>query len=254
LNPVADTAFSIAVVRAEEGSRPENERLFDDPYAASFAAAGTEAAESTQRYLDLPCFREGVRLRTRFIDDAVRDALAAGIDQVVILGAGFDARGMRMPEIAARGAKVFEIDTPDQLARKKEILAAAGYEVASNVAYVPFDFDAMDLEASLPDKLEAMGFRRGGGAVFVWEGVIGYITDEEIDRSLRFMAKTGGPRSRLAFTFGYCSFDPETAADRTRRAGFASCEEFSGDDLWRRHWQTEPHPSACAMKVANAIV
>ena len=45
---VADTAFSIAVVRAEEGSRPEGERLFTDPFAAAFAAAGADAAENTQ--------------------------------------------------------------------------------------------------------------------------------------------------------------------------------------------------------------
>src|SRR5215207_2433077 len=53
---VADTAFSIAVVRAEEGSRPDRERLFTDPYASVFAAAGAHVAESTQRFLDLPFF------------------------------------------------------------------------------------------------------------------------------------------------------------------------------------------------------
>ena len=59
---VADTAFSIAVVRAEEALLPEGERLFDDPFAAIFAAAGAHAAESTQRFLDLPFFRDGIRL------------------------------------------------------------------------------------------------------------------------------------------------------------------------------------------------
>src|SRR5262245_52694974 len=64
---VADTAFSIAVVRAEEDSRPEGDRLFTDPYASAFMAAGTHVGESTQRFLDLPFFRDGVRLRTRFL-------------------------------------------------------------------------------------------------------------------------------------------------------------------------------------------
>ena len=68
---VADTAFSVAAVRAEEGDLPEGERLFTDPSAAAFAAAGAHATESTQRYLDLPFFREGIRLRTRFVDDCV---------------------------------------------------------------------------------------------------------------------------------------------------------------------------------------
>src|SRR5690348_7193060 len=116
---VADTAFSIAVVRAEEASRPAGERLFDDPFATLFARAGANAAEGTRRYLDLPFFRDGVRLRTRFIDDSVRDGLAAGLDQIVLLGAGFDARGFRMAEITERRSAVYEIDTPEQMERKR---------------------------------------------------------------------------------------------------------------------------------------
>ncbi len=128
---VADTAFSIAVVRAEEGRRPDGERLFVDPYAAAFAAAGADAAESTQRFLELPGFRDGVRLRTRFIDDCVRDGLAAGLKQIVLLGAGFDARGLRMTEIPSRGATVFEVDTPYQMDRKRRALAGAGVKLPS---------------------------------------------------------------------------------------------------------------------------
>src|SRR5580658_1645091 len=129
---VADTAFSIAAVRAEEGRRPPAERLFDDPYASFFAAAGAHAAESTERFLALPFFRDGVRLRTRYIDDAVREGLKAGLDQIVLLGAGFDARGLRMPEIAARRASVYEIDTSDQLERKRAVLKSAGVKVPAN--------------------------------------------------------------------------------------------------------------------------
>jgi methyltransferase (TIGR00027 family) len=252
---VADTAFSIAVVRAEEGALPEAERLFEDPYAHLFAAAGTHAAESTQRFLDLQFFRDGVRLRTRFIDDAVRDGLAAGLDQVVLLGAGFDARGMRMREVSERDTRVYEVDTAEQLARKRTILSAAGIRIPANVVYVPFDFDAEDFETALAAALESNGFRRGAGAVFVWEGVIGYIRSDEIDRSLRFMASTGGPRSRVVFTFGMGSFDPDTVAERTERAGFRSCEEFGGDDLWRRYLRGEPsYAHAYVMKLAIAIV
>jgi methyltransferase (TIGR00027 family) len=251
---IADTAFSIAVARAQEGSRPEAERLFEDPYASMFAAAGAHAKESTQRFLELPFFWDGVRLRTRFIDDAVRDGLAAGLDQVVLLGAGFDARGLRMREISARNARVYEVDAVEQLARKRSVLASAGVKVPAHVAYVPFEFDDAPLETALAAALEAKGFRRRAGAFFVWEGVIGYIGGEEIDRSLRFMVREGGPRSRLAFTFGEGSFDPDTAAARTRRAGFSSCEEIAGDELWRRYLPGDPHPNAFVMKIATAIV
>jgi methyltransferase (TIGR00027 family) len=250
---VADTAFSIAVVRAEEAERPEGERLFEDRYAATFAAAGAHVAESTQRFLDLPFFRDGVRLRTRFIDDAVRDGLAAGLDQVVLLGAGFDARGLRMPEIGARGASVYEVDTAKQLARKRKLLARAGAKIPARVVYVPFDFED-DIENALADALERKGFRRRAGAVFVWEGVIGYISQETIDRSLRFMAREGGPGSRLVFTFGESTFDPETAREHAQRAGFRACEEIAGDALWRRYLSGDPHPSACVTRIGTAIV
>lgn len=252
---VADTAFSIAVVRAEEASRPEGERLFTDPYASAFAAAGVDAAESTQRFLDLPFFRDGVRLRTRFLDDCVRDGLAAGLTQVILLGAGFDARGLRLEEIESRGAKVFEVDTPYQLDRKRRALANAGVKLPTRIVYVPFDFDTRDLEGELEGALEVAGFERGAGAMFVWEGVIGYIDDAAIDRSLRFMAAAGGPRSRIAFTFAdEAHVGIEAMATRTKRCGFATFESVAGDDLWRRYLPGEPHPNAWVTKVGLATV
>lgn len=250
---VADTAFSIAAVRAEEGDRPEAERLFTDPYAAVFAAAGAHAAASTQRFLDLPFFRDGIRLRTRYLDDCVRDGLAAGLQQIVLVGAGFDTRGLRMKEIVARGAKVFEIDTPYQLDRKRRALAAAGVTVPRRIAYVPFDFDTRDLDAELGGALEVAGFEPGVGAMFVWEGVIGYIDDAAIDQSLRFMAKVGGPGSRVALTFAdEAHLGTEPMATRTKRCGYATFESIAGDALWRMYLPSEPHPNAAVTKVGLA--
>jgi methyltransferase (TIGR00027 family) len=251
---VADTAFAIALVRAEEIDRPEAERLLDDPYAHLFAAAGQHVAEATQRFVDLPFFRDGVRLRTRFIDDFVRESLAADLTQIVILGVGFDARGLRMPEIAERRVSVFEIDTPAQLERKRAILKNARVKLPAGLAYVPFDFDAPDFASNLTSALQGKGFRPGEGAIFVWEGVIGYIDDAAIDQSLRFMASAGGSHSRLVFTFGQVGFETDPATDRTRRAGFRSCEEIAGDDLWRRYLPGEPHPNAWVTRIGTAIV
>lgn len=254
MQSVADTAFSIAAVRAEETNRPPAERLFEDPFAHLFAATGQHAAESTQRFLDLPFFRDGVRLRTRFIDDYVRESLATGLTQMVILGAGFDARGLRMPEVAERRIFVFEVDTPAQLERKRSVLRNARVKIPANLAYVPFDFAAPEFGNNLTAALEGKGFRTGAGAVFVWEGVIGYIDDAAIDHSLRFMAAVGGAGSRLVFTFAQIGFEEDTAAARTRRAGFRSCEEIASDDLWRRYLPGDPHPNAWVIRIATAIV
>lgn len=248
---VADTAFSIAVVRAEEGARPPEERLFVDPYASLFRPEGADVVEATQRFLDMPFFREGVRLRTRFIDDAVRDAVAAGLSQVVILGAGFDARGLRLPELAR--TRVFEVDFADQLTRKRAFLAAGGVTLPDTIAYVPCDF-AGDWEPRLFADLDAQGFRSGAGAVFVWEGVIGYIDGPAIDRSLAFMARAGGSGTRVVFTWAQPSIDPDTLEQRTRRAGFGRVEDVGHDELFRRHFSGEPNMVLAMMRIAIASV
>ncbi len=106
---ITDTAAAVARVRSWESQLPEEQRLFEDPYAHLFAG-GEAADEAVQRFLSAPIFREHIRLRTRFIDDAVRAALAAGIAQVVNLGVGFDCRTLRLTEIAEHDAQVFEVD------------------------------------------------------------------------------------------------------------------------------------------------
>ncbi len=208
---IADTAFSIAIVRAEEDQRPEGERLFRDPYATMFGGAGAHVAEATQRFLDLPFFRDGVRLRTRFIDDFVKQGIAAGVTQLVLLGAGFDSRGLRIPEIEAHGVLVFEVDTKHQLTRKRRVLDDAGVKLPSRIAYVPFEFEAPEFETRLASALEAKGFRRGAGALFVLEGVIGYIDNaastEPSSSWPAPAARAAASRSRMAMA----------ASSRTRR-------------------------------------
>lgn len=251
---VADTAFSIALVRAEEAERPASEQLFEDPYASVFLAAVGDAAEATQRYVELPFFREGVRLRTRFIDDFVREGLAAGLAQVVLLGAGFDTRGLRMPEIAARGAAVFEVDFAAQLEKKRALLAAAGVLMPPWIAHVACDFAQPDFEAALTSGLEEQGFRRGAGAIFVREGVIAYIDDAAVHRTLGFIARAGGPGSRVAFDFAVGRFEPVTIGERARRAGLSSCDQVGYDALWRKHLAGEPHPVASICLMGTAVV
>jgi methyltransferase (TIGR00027 family) len=247
---VADTAFSIAAIRAAEAELPENERLFDDRFAALFHAAGAHAREGTERYLALPFFRDGVRLRTRYIDDAVRDAFAAGQKQLVLLGAGFDARAMRMPEVAEHGVRVFEIDTADQLNRKRAVLAAAGTPARST--YIAADFDAPNWTEALEVSLDEAGFRREAGTVFVWEGVIGYIDAAAIDRSLRFMCEVGGEGCRVVLTFAEGTFAPDGAAAAMKRLGFAELEERGLDAVWRLHLPGEPPEVAAVSRVGVA--
>lgn len=229
---VADTAYSIAAIRAGE------RELFDDPYAKHFAAAGEHAREGTERYLALPFFRDGVRLRTRYIDDAVREAARDGFEQFVVLGAGFDARALRMPELVK--ARVFEIDSPEQLDRKREILERAGVRIPETNVYVASDFTIDGFGRGLA----AAGFDRERDAFFVWEGVIGYIGDDEIDANLRFMS-SAAKRTRVVFTFGM-----ESYAERVTRLGFTVREDVTLEEVWRRYLPGEPDAGAAYSRVA----
>ena len=110
------------------------------------------------------------------------------------------------------------------------------------------------LNKAVVDILKPRLAAAGEGALFVWEGVIGYVDDAAIDQSLRFMAGAGGAGSRVVFTFAQIGFESDTATDRTRRAGFRSCEEIAGDDLWRLYQPGEPHPNAWVTRIATAIV
>lgn len=248
----SDTAFSIAAVRDDERLLPVKERLFDDPYAGLFRAAGTHAEEGTKRFLALPFFREGIRLRTRFIDDVLGKALEDGIDQIVLLGAGFDARAFRIPAIIARRARVYEIDLVGQLERKRDLLVAAGVTLPDWVSYVPCDLTALDYEQTLTRALEDHGFRRDLRALFIWEGVTTYIGVATTDRSLRFMATLSPPGSQVVFDVGSNFFNRSTVSEHALQAGFSSCETHGCDELWRRYLTGEPHPAAVVFCMAVA--
>ncbi len=249
-----DTAYTIAVIRSREAGRPARERLFDDPFAVHFGTGGAEVEAATERMLGLPFIEESTRLRTRFIDDELRAALARGVDQIVLLGAGFDARGHRIAEIPAQGARVYEVDFASQLETKRALLAAGGVTLPPWIAYVPCDFGRPDFDVALGDDLALHGLRGDRPAFFVWEGVIGYIDAGAIDRTLAFAARVTGKGSRLVFTFGAWTFDPEGVVEKTRRAGFSSCENLGFDDLWRRYLPGAPHEYASAARMGVADV
>lgn len=90
-----------------------------------------------------------IALRTAAIDAAVRDAFTAGATLLVILGAGYDGRAWRMPEL--KGKRVFEIDHPATQGRKRahlsELPAAVG-----DVSFVSIDFESESPAAPRPGR------------------------------------------------------------------------------------------------------
>jgi methyltransferase (TIGR00027 family) len=133
--------------------------------------------------------------RTRYIDDALVAALEEGLDQVVVLGAGYDSRAYRIPGIEA--IRVFELDLPFTQARKREQLDQWLERAPDHVSFVPFDFEARMLGEVLP----AAGFLPEGRTFFIFEGVSEEISAEAVDRVFRYVASQARAESKIAFTY-----------------------------------------------------
>ena len=129
--------------------------------------------------------------RTIAIDEAIR---TADTPQVVILGAGLDGRAWRMPEL--RDAVVFEIDHPDTQ-REKRARAAGLAPTAREVRFTAVDFtrDALD------DALRAAGHDATRPTTWVWEGVVMYLRQAEIEATLAVIAARSAAGSRLIIAY-----------------------------------------------------
>jgi methyltransferase (TIGR00027 family) len=155
-----------------------------------------------------------IEMRTRAIDEAVRDATRAGLRQVVVLGAGLDARAWRMTELSE--ARVFEVDHPSTQAYKRARVGARAAR-AKEVLFVAVDF-AKD---SLGDALERAGHDTGAPTLWLWEGVTPYLPMEAIRATLDAVAARSARESRIAVTYGTPEASPlGPTAVRVARVAF----------------------------------
>ncbi len=204
--PAAQTAFGPMVIVACEQHVPRGRRLIDDELACRFLPPGLRLIVRACRWQSIrdllirttekraPGVWAGMGCRKRYIDEKVVQATEAGVDAVVILGAGLDTRAYRL--IAPTGTHTYEIDLPANVAYKRARLEALYGRVPEHVTLVPIDFETDDLGESLA----ARGFRIQRPAMFVWEAVTQYLTEAGVRRTLAFLS-TAAERSRLVFTF-----------------------------------------------------
>ena len=141
-----------------------------------------------------PGIQGALLCRTRSIDDMVKAAIARGVGDVAILGAGLDTRAYRLPELAS--ARVFELDLPHVQASKRARLTRSLAAPANHVRFVPIDFNVEPFDAALARS----GFDASQPALFVWEGVSQYLQPAAVDAVLRTIAANpaGG---ELIFTY-----------------------------------------------------
>jgi methyltransferase (TIGR00027 family) len=198
------TAEYNALFRVLETLAPQQDRLFDDPLAAAFlsrdlrtvawAARVPGVRGVVVRFIDRrwPGVRTSVVARTRLIDDTIATVLG-DLDQVVILGAGFDTRPYRLRAMARK--RPFEVDHPDTQHHKRNRLATSRVRV-DHVRFVATDFEAGGLDAALAQS----GFDASMSALIIWEGVTNYLSFDAVDTTLRWCAATA-PGSYLVFTY-----------------------------------------------------
>ena len=241
------TAAFVAAARHLGQLLPEKARLVDDPFGAAFVSPAIarflDRETSRLRPLSaIPGMREWIlymQVRTRVIDDALKDFLAKGGRQLVILGAGYDCRALRLPELA--DANIFEVDHPATQTHKRHVLDQLGADSPSN--YVTWDFETRPME-DLPDTLGEAGLDRADRVFTIWEGVTMYLTEAAIDASLRAIRAWSARGSQLAMTyFSKARIVQPSFLTRAMKAVVATVGE-----PWRFGWHPDELPAYLAAR------
>jgi len=170
---IRNTADVVAVIRYKEGEK--GSPLIYDPFARLFVSPqGEEMLKTALK--SWPFFSDYLIVRAKFIDDHLRDfCKKEAVKQIVILGAGNDMRAARLNFL--KGRKVFEADFPDQTINKKQTLKKELGTLPENVIYVGTNLK----ETSLSNTLSQAGFNLEEKSAFVLEGLIYYLSPEDVE-------------------------------------------------------------------------
>lgn len=202
-NRPAQTAVGPMVIVAVD--QYEQHPVLRDPLAGRFLPGGAKTMVAMTRWRParrwmvsamekkMPGMWASFLCRKRYIDDRLV-AAAAGIESVVILGAGLDTRAYRLPVLTRIG--VFEVDLPENIERKRAVLHKRYGAVPRHVTLVPVDFETQDLG----ETLASHGYDAAVRTFFICEGVTMYLTEDGVRKTLAVLAGTPSG-SRLVFTY-----------------------------------------------------
>src|SRR5208282_2875236 len=211
----------------------EHGSIFPDPLAVRILGADAEAAvrdaenNPSRRFLRL-----FIAVRTRFAEDALAAAVARGVRQLVVLGAGLDTYAYR--NAFAESLHVFEVDHPATQAWKRQRLVDAAIPLPRTLTFAPIDFE----RETLAGGLAAAGFDPAKQSFFTWLGVVPYLTEEAVWSTLAFIA-TLPNGAHVVFDYS----DPpaslpaegrashERSAARVAKVGEAWLSYFAADEL-----------------------
>jgi methyltransferase (TIGR00027 family) len=219
------TALATAYARAYH-QIADHPRILTDPVAARLVGATTEElSEVAEPTGDRPGSGATYRprrlffaARARFAEDRVAAAAALGVRQVVILGAGLDTFAYRNPH---QGLRIFEVDHPATQAWKRRRLTETGIDIPKTLTFVPVNFET-DVLAT---ELESAGFFRAEPAVFVWLGVVFYLTPDAVHTTLEYIAGQAQPTEVIFDYLQPADTDEERAQLQARAKRVASAGE-----------------------------
>ena len=253
---VGSTALFVATARALEAQKPQP--LVVDEFAELFCrAAGGPAADVldgklSEHHLNTSDFGEHFvdyqAARTKYFDEYFRNAADAGIRQVVILAAGLDSRAYRLDWPG--GTAIFEVDQPQVLDFKREVLARHGDQPNAERREV-----AVDLRDDWPQALRDSGFDAGQPSAWIAEGLMVYLPAEAQNQLYAGIDALAARGSRVAVEDG-APMDPDAfaaAVDDERNAQDGRLffqlvynERHAPADVWfaERGWTAVPTPLA----------
>jgi methyltransferase (TIGR00027 family) len=223
------TALSAARHRAAH-QLLEQGRIFSDPLALRILGENPqnivdEAQNDASRRM-----RIFIAARTRFAEDALAVAIARGVTQLVVLGAGLDTFACRggYPDALC----VFEVDHPATQAWKRQRLADVGIAVPPALNFAPIDFEHETLAAGLA----AAGFDPSRPTFFTWLGVVPYLTPEAVWTTLRYIASLpNGAHVVFDYSDPPDSLRPEMRAVYDARAARVAAL----GEPWVNHFETD---------------
>ena len=174
-----------AIMRAVHQSADDEPKILLDPVVPKLVDASAIDADWLAPILGHPFARQwraGFLVRSRYAEDCLAEAVARGLGQYLILGAGLDTFSWRQPPWA-HAVRIFEIDYPATQSSKRKLLGRAHIASPPNVTFVPIDFEITSLEQAL----RPAGFLFDRPAFCSWLGVTQYLTDATIEATLAFI-------------------------------------------------------------------
>ena len=198
------TAELAAAIRAFH-RRCAKKPLFDDPYALAMCGNFWRRVVSSDclSHLvvnNLMATASGIMplvyIRARFGEDLLRAAIKEGLDQYVIVGAGYDTFSVRRPDLMEK-LTLYELDQPAPQQSKRDRMKAAGLIEPENVCYVASNPN----REKLHEALGRVNFDLTSPALFFWFGITYYLKMESIRETLTSISSYMAPGSAVMFDY-----------------------------------------------------